>query len=362
MVAAGNSNTNASSATPANCQNVVTVAATNRSGGRAYYSNYGNVVDVAAPGGAQSSANDSEGVLSTLNSGSTSPASPNYEYYQGTSMATSHVAGVAALMYAVKSDITPSEVETILKSTTRSFPSTCSSCGTGIVDAKAAVDGVNPGSGGPVTGDDELSNGVAKTGLSGAQSSETRFTLQIPAGATNLSFNISDGSGDADLYVRYGSEPTTSAYDCRPYLNGNSESCSFSTTQAGTYYVMIRAYSAYSGLSLVANYDEPGSGPAEPDSILETNLSGVTSSWMDFQLDVPAGQSQLVVQISGGSGDADLYVRRGANPTTSSYDCRPYRNGNSETCTFNNPTAGTYYIRIRAYSTYSGLTLQAAFQ
>ena len=362
VVAAGNSNTNASTATPANCQNVVTVAATNRSGGRAYYSNFGNVVDVAAPGGAQSFANDSEGVLSTLNSGTTSPASANYEYYQGTSMATPHVAGVAGLMYAVKPNITPSEVESVLKSTTRTFPSTCSGCGTGIVDAKAAVDEVNPGSGGPTPGENELSNGVAKTGLSGALRSETRFTLEVPAGASNLSFNISGGSGDADLYVRYGSEPTTSSYDCRPYRNGNSESCSFSTTQAGTYYVMIRAYSAYSGLSLVANFDEPGSGPAEPDSISETNLSGARSSWQDFQLDVPAGQSQLVVQISGGSGDADLYVRRGANPTTSSYDCRPYRNGNNETCTFNNPTAGTYYIRLRGYSAYSGVTLQAASQ
>ena len=51
VVAAGNESTNASNSTPANCTGVVTVAATNRAGARAYYSNYGAVVDVAAPGG-----------------------------------------------------------------------------------------------------------------------------------------------------------------------------------------------------------------------------------------------------------------------------------------------------------------------
>ncbi len=357
VVAAGNSNVNASNATPANCQNVVTVAATNRNGGREYYSNFGSVVDVAAPGG-DVRTSFSNGVLSTLNSGRTSPSTPNYEYYQGTSMATPHVAGVAALMYAVKPSITPAEVESLLESTSRSFPATCSGCGAGIVDATAAVAAANPGSGGG--GDNELSNGVAVNGISGTQGSQTVYTLDVPAGATNLTFTLSGGSGDADLYVRYGSQPTTSTYDCRPYRNGNNETCSYNSVQAGTYYVMLRGYTAYSNTSLVASYDEPGTGG--PSTINESNLSGSQGEWLNYQLDVPAGFSQFVVRISGGSGDADLYVRRGANPTTSSYDCRPYRNGNNETCTYNNPTAGTYYIRLRGYRAFSGVTLEAVPQ
>ncbi|MEU6626612.1 S8 family serine peptidase, partial [Streptomyces litmocidini] len=51
VVAAGNSNANASGFTPANCSGVITVASTNRAGARSYYSNYGTIVDVAAPGG-----------------------------------------------------------------------------------------------------------------------------------------------------------------------------------------------------------------------------------------------------------------------------------------------------------------------
>lgn len=138
VVAAGNSNTNVSNTTPANCAGVITVAATNRSGGRASYSNYGTQVDVAAPGG-QTSSGAAYGVLSTLNSGSTTPGSDAYAFYQGTSMATPHVSGVAALMFSVNSSLTPDQVESTLRSTARPFPATCSGCGAGIVDANAAV-------------------------------------------------------------------------------------------------------------------------------------------------------------------------------------------------------------------------------
>lgn len=353
VVAAGNSNVNVSNATPANCQNVVSVAAVGRTGGKAVYSNFGNLVDVAAPGGDQSTGR-SDGVLSTLNAGQTSPAGDIYAYYQGTSMAAPHVAGVAALLYSVNSTITPAEVESILETTARSFPSTCNSCGTGIVDAAAAVQTQTDTKPNPDGG--VLENGVAKSGLSGSLQSESFFTIEVPAGASNLRFNIAGGSGDADLYVRFGANPTTASFDCRPFIGGNVEECVIGNVSAGTYYVMIRGYSAYSGLSLIAQYDEGGS---EPDSISESNISGTTNSFNNYQLDVPAGQSLLTVTIGGGSGDADLYVRFGANPTTAVYDCRPFRNGNSEVCTFNNPPAGTYFIRLRGYSAYSGVSLTA---
>jgi len=350
VVAAGNSNENVSNATPANCSNVVSVAAVGRNGGRASYSNFGNLVDVAAPGGEQRSGR-SDGVLSTLNSGRTAPAGDIYEYYQGTSMATPHVAGAAALLYSLNPDITPAAVENVLETTARAFPAACNGCGTGIVDAAAAV-ATQVTTTPPVTGDNELSKGVAQTGLSGALGSESFFTIEVPAGASDLSFNISGGSGDADLYVRFGAQPTTATYDCRPFRTGNVEVCDFASPSAGTYHVMVRGYEAFSGLSLIADYTEAS---AEPDSISQSGISGSRNGWVNFQLDVPAGQSRVTVAISGG-------LRRGANPTTSTYDCRPFRNGNSETCTFNTPQAGTYFIRLRGYRSFSGVTLNASSQ
>lgn len=141
VVAAGNSNTNASNARPANCNNVITVAASDRNGNRAYYSNYGTVIDVTAPGGDTRTAG--HGVLSTLNTGTTTQGSPSYAFYQGTSMATPHVAGLVAMMLSRNGSLTPAQVETLLKNNARPLPGTCSGgCGAGLVDATATMQAV----------------------------------------------------------------------------------------------------------------------------------------------------------------------------------------------------------------------------
>ena len=145
VVAAGNSNANAANFTPASCQGVIAVAAVGRNGGKASYSNYGAVVDVAAPGGSNSGG-AANNILSTLNAGTSAPGADSYAFYAGTSMASPHVAGVVALMLSRNSALTPDEVESRLKSSTRTFAATCSQCGTGIVNALAAVTAAGSGS------------------------------------------------------------------------------------------------------------------------------------------------------------------------------------------------------------------------
>ncbi len=208
---------------------------------------------------------------------------------------------------------------------------------------------------------DALENGVAKTGLSASKGQSLYFTFDVPSGATNLNFDIAGGSGDADLYVKYGSKPTSSSYDCRPYKNGNSESCPISSAQTGTYHVMITAYSTFSGLSLTGSYSTSGGGGnAGGDTI--SNLSASQGNWSHHDFVLPSGVSNLTVTISGGSGDADLYVRQGSAPSSSSYDCRPYKNGNSETCTFSSPVAGNWHIGFKAYATFSGVSVTYSYQ
>ncbi len=137
---------------------------------------------------------------------------------------------------------------------------------------------------GGATGGSVLQNGVAKTGLSGASNSQTRYTMVVPAGATSLNFTISGGTGDADLYVRFGSAPTLGTYDCRPYIGGNSESCPIPSAQGGTYHVMIVAYSAYSGVSLTGSYSAGGGSQQSLFSntsnvnIPDNNPTGATSN------------------------------------------------------------------------------------
>lgn len=144
VVAAGNEDSNASLYSPASCAGVITIAAVDRSGGRASYSNYGSSVKLAAPGGA-----GSNGILSTLNSGTkdpvASPAGDVYRFYRGTSMATPHVAGVISLLLTQNPSFTPAQVLARLQSSARAFStgtsSDCSTstCGAGIIDAAAAL-------------------------------------------------------------------------------------------------------------------------------------------------------------------------------------------------------------------------------
>lgn len=213
VVAAGNSNANVSGFSPASCSGVITVAAVGRNGGRASYSNYGALVDVAAPGGNMSTGT-TNGVLSTLNSGTSTPGADSTAYYQGTSMAAPHVAGVAALMLSVKPSLTPDQVESLIKSSTRAFPATCTQCGTGIVDALAAVNaalGVTPP---PVNTINEVESNntlataqsisatpVTVNGTIATSTDTDYFKLTVGAGKTLTAKLTPNASSDYDLYL-----------------------------------------------------------------------------------------------------------------------------------------------------------------
>lgn len=223
IVAAGNENHNASQDSPANCTGVVTVAAVGRNGGKASYSNFGATVEIAAPGGS----GGANSVLSTLNDGQTTPGNDSYALYNGTSMATPHVSGVVALMLSVKPTLTPDQVTSILQSTARAFPATCSQCGAGIVDANAAVTaaiGGGGGGGGTTISEIEPNNSTsasqaiatANTTVNGTMSSTSDtdfYRLTLPAGRTLTATLTPNGSSDYDLYV----------YNSNGQLIGSSE-------------------------------------------------------------------------------------------------------------------------------------------
>lgn len=110
----------------------------------------------------------------------------------------------------------------------------------------------------------DLAAGVPANDLSGARNSSQIFKIDIPSGATNFVVKTSGGVGDADLYVRFNREPTRRRFDCRPFIGGNEETCSFGSPQAGTYFINIIGYSAFSGMSLEASYDNGGNPTPTP--------------------------------------------------------------------------------------------------
>ena len=130
VVAAGNDTADAAAYTPANCSNVISVAATDSNGYRASFSNYGASLDIAAPG---------VNVFSTANSGTQFPVADGYFLKSGTSMAAPHVAGVAALLKVQNPSRSHFDIEYLIKRTAYDLGAKCVSCGTGLLDAYAAL-------------------------------------------------------------------------------------------------------------------------------------------------------------------------------------------------------------------------------
>ncbi|GAB57531.1 S8 family serine peptidase [Rheinheimera nanhaiensis] len=242
VAAAGNAG-NTSFSYPASYNAVVSVAAVNSSGTLASFSQRNSQVEIAAPG---------VSVNSTWNNG-------GYNSISGTSMASPHVAGVAALVWSNHPQCTAAQIRNALNATAEDRGATGrdTSYGWGIVKAKAAHDYLTnngcDGSGGGGT-NPPPTGGATFPNLSASSGQWLRGSYAIPSGVSSVTFQISGGTGDADLYVRYGSEPTTTSYNCRPYLNGNNEVCTINNPQAGTWHVGIRAYTAFSGVTFSYQY------------------------------------------------------------------------------------------------------------
>lgn len=92
-----------------------------------------------------------------------------------------------------------------------------------------------------------------------------------------------------------------------------------------------------------------------------TGIGGVAGNMsLLYRIYVPAGATNLRVQLAGGTGDLDIYVVRGPNiPTYTNWACRPWAGGNNETCNFPNPASGTWYVWIDVYEDGAGATLTA---
>jgi subtilisin family serine protease/subtilisin-like proprotein convertase family protein len=291
----------------------------------------------------------------------------SYGYMSGTSMATPGVAGVAALVWSNYSGCSGTEIREVLKATAADLGAAGHDVyyGNGVVQAKDAVDylAIN-GCGAvipPVTAN-ELANNEAKTSLTADKGNDLTFTFEVPAGASNLTFNSSGGRGDADLYINFAAAASSSNNVCKSEKNRSTESCSISSAQEGTYHVTLSAYSNFSGVSLVASYTEASTGTdsysndtvsaisdhSTTSSSIDVNDSGssaVTSIDVDITHTYSGDLLLTLVSPSGAEQVLRSYTGSGTNDIKESYDVTGFasneRNGNWTLKVYDNGTADT---------------------
>ncbi len=155
------------------------------------------------------------------------------------------------------------------------------------------------------------------------------------------------GDGDADLYVRYGTEPTTDAFNCRPFLGGSSESCRVSLpAEVGTAYIMVRGFEA-SSYALEVEY-----APAAPDNQVTEVFNGEIARGDSVTFGPFLNQPGTPVNVEmTGKGDPDLIVRFDTEPSVQGHDCRPSRTGANEACALMaSDTQSEFYVMVYGYS------------
>jgi serine protease len=317
VVAAGNYNDSSDYVQPANCRNIIAVAANDVSGQRAGFSEYGRLVDISAPG---------VNIFTTSDSGMFTPGGESYAYLSGTSLAAPYVAGVVALMQSVApKPLTPGEVRSILMRYARAFPVPPDQpIGTGILDASAAVTAAKSGVLPPVADLDCVYGGYLE--VTCTDTSTFRSGL-APWRYWDYGNGLPavDGRVARQLYIYYESP--------------------------GTYYISLRTvdrYGATSTITRAVEISEPKASAPLLTGQPVTGLAGDENETLYYAIDVPAGANNLTLRVSGGTGRASLYVRRD-NPTLLNPLCEATPEGGGR-CTFPAPEPGRYYVMVSGLS------------
>ena len=332
---------------PANCTGVIAVTAHTKLGDHADYGNIGTGTTISGPGGGKGVmrlAGDGAQVYSTLNAGTTVPGADSYAGYEGTSMASPHVAGVAALLASIQPAITPDTLSSVLTSSARPHPAgtfcmTRTDCGAGLLDAKAAIDRLN--SLAPTVAASTDLIGVQRTGstisfsakalagtssntgfsyqwtqiagpvvnLANTASASTSFVAPSPGASYTFKVKVTDGAGltaSNQVSVTSNTAPVLVPIPAQTVVQGANLSFTAAATDAENNPVVFVASGLPAGASLdpaTGVFTWNGAGPAGNHTLTVTPNDGIFSGVpQTVSITVKSPFITTTAEASSGSG------------------------------------------------------------
>jgi subtilisin family serine protease len=232
---------------------------------------------------------------------------------------------------------------------------TSSTCSTSMYSNRTAVAYFNPPS-----PDKPLANQAPlKDSLNGPVSGGTwnYYYVDVGSGTGQLIVDVIDMDGAADLLVRQGAKPNFGQHDCFDYSYYGTPNlrCVITQPAAGRWWIGI--VNEDEGTTI--HYSIRASWGATDDRQLADHApvndfvssSSPGGGWKYYFFDLPAGSSDLSVALSNLSADADLYLRQGAKPDRSNFDCSSSNASTlPEACTLSHPAAGRWWIGVNNFS------------
>lgn len=198
-----------------------------------------------------------------------------------------------------------------------------------------------------------LTNNVSRTNIQLDAKREILYSIDVPAEQTKLKVLTLGGTGDADLYLRHGTEPNINDFDCRSAGVTATETCEIANPKPGTYHILVRAWSNFDNVNLIARF----SRQLEQDTVLPV-ASATTLEQKLFTFVTPDNTANVEFKIENSGSHAELFVKAGSVPTPNQADCisqRAPRGENGVSCRFSSPnTDQTYYLLVRTHRPYMG--------
>lgn len=280
VVASGNDGETSKLSVPACLSNVISVGSTTDWDTVSSFSNSASMLQLLAPG---------ENIMTTFPSSS-------YLEGDGTSFATPMVAGAIATLREQNPQASVDTMLAMLKTT-----------GLGVVDSRNQLRQSRIRVDQAMSGLDSLTripNGGSLSGQSAATGQFSYYTVVVPSGASNLSIQTTGGTGNPNMYVKRDSRPTQASFDCNSANAGTTETCSFASPTAGTYHVMLHAPSAYSGVTVRADFDLGCASSS--DIVLPSSVGGIaehsTCGTITSHATSTAVSTTGVLQLNAGTG------------------------------------------------------------